>query len=84
MAFAVIDVETTGPGCADRVVEVAVVLLDDALNSMEEFDTLGNPLRDVAQSHDPGAAIRERHPGALDMFTRQIRPTSVGYATGIR
>ncbi len=47
MKFAVLDVETTGLGRADRVVEVAIVLLDERLEALQEFDTLINPLRDV-------------------------------------
>lgn len=47
MRFAVIDVETTGFGRSDRVVEVSVVTLDDLFRPIEEFDSLINPGRDV-------------------------------------
>lgn len=44
--FAVVDVETTGFSRADRIVEVAVVVLDDQAGSIVgEFATLVNPQR---------------------------------------
>ena len=53
--FAVIDVETTGFGKSDRVVEAAVVLLDpNNLNIVDEFETLVNPLRDIGAIHVHG------------------------------
>jgi DNA polymerase-3 subunit epsilon len=49
--YAVIDTETTGIGTHDRVIEVAVVVLDEAtLQPIDEFDTLVNPDRDVGRS----------------------------------
>lgn len=47
--YAVIDVETTGlsPGHHHRVVEVAIVLVDEAGDIRQEWDTLINPQRDV-------------------------------------
>ena len=45
--FAVVDVETTGLGRADRLVEVALVILDDDFRTIDEFDTLIDPRRDV-------------------------------------
>lgn len=44
--FAVVDVETTGFSRSDRIVEVAVVVLDDQAGSIvAEFATLVNPRR---------------------------------------
>ena len=49
--FAVIDCETTGFGNADRIIEIAIVLLDsETLEIIDEFDTLINPLRDVGKT----------------------------------
>jgi DNA polymerase-3 subunit epsilon len=49
--YAIIDCETTGFGKADRMLEVAVVVLDAAtLDTVDEFDTLLNPMRDVGRS----------------------------------
>jgi DNA polymerase-3 subunit epsilon len=49
--YAIIDCETTGFGKADRMLEVAVVVLDAAtLKTIDEFDTLLNPMRDVGRS----------------------------------
>ena len=49
--FAVIDCETTGFGKSDRMLEVAVVVLDGrTLETVDEFDTLLNPMRDVGRS----------------------------------
>jgi len=45
--FAVIDVETTGVGNKDRIVEIAIVVLDEQLNIIDEYDTLVDPMRDV-------------------------------------
>ena len=46
--LAVIDCETTGLGKHDRIVEIAVVVLDpNAWETTDEFDTLINPERDV-------------------------------------
>ena len=44
----VIDTETTGLGTFDRVVEVAAVVLDRATGeTLDEYDTLINPMRDI-------------------------------------
>lgn len=49
--FAVIDCETTGFGKSDRMLEVAVIVLDGrTLETVDEFDTLLNPMRDVGRS----------------------------------
>jgi DNA polymerase-3 subunit epsilon len=49
--FAVIDCETTGFKKSDRMLEVAVVVLDGrTLETVDEFDTLLNPMRDVGRS----------------------------------
>ena len=46
---AVLDVETTGFGATDRIVEIAIATLDpDTLAIVEEYDTLVNPLRDIS------------------------------------
>ena len=51
--FAVIDFETTGlfPGGQDRVVEVAVVHVDDRGAVTGQWDTLVNPERDLGPQH---------------------------------
>jgi len=49
--ISVIDCETTGIGQSDRIVEIAVVTLDfDTLQTLDEFDTLINPQRDVGKT----------------------------------
>ena len=49
--FAVIDCETTGFGNTDRIIEIAIVVLDSkTLETVDEFDTLINPLRDVGKT----------------------------------
>ena len=46
--LAVIDCETTGLGQDDRIVEIAVLTLDpDSWETLDEYDTLINPERDV-------------------------------------
>jgi len=46
---AVLDVETTGIGATDRIVEIVIATPDpDTLEVVEEYDTLVNPLRDIS------------------------------------
>lgn len=53
--LAVVDVETTGLGNNDRVVEVAVVTVDASTGDVvDEFDSLVNPMRDVGPVHVHG------------------------------
>lgn len=53
--FAIVDVETTGFGKTDRVVELAVVVADGStLEVVDEFETLLNPMRDIGASHIHG------------------------------
>ncbi len=55
--FAVIDVETTGFGKKDSVLEIGVVLLDGD-EIVLEWDTLINPNRDIANSDIHGLSPR--------------------------
>ena len=49
--ISVIDCETTGLGNSDRIIEIAVVTLDaSTLETVDEFDTLVNPQRDVGKT----------------------------------
>jgi DNA polymerase III subunit epsilon len=49
--YAVFDTETTGFGKNDRIIEIAIVLLDvDSRQPADEFDTLINPGRDVGRT----------------------------------
>ena len=49
--ISVIDCETTGLGNSDRIIEIAVVTLDAVtLETVDEFDTLVNPQRDVGKT----------------------------------
>ena len=55
--LAVIDCETTGLASRDRIVEIAVVVLDpntEGLDVVDEYDTLVNPQRDVGPVHVHG------------------------------
>lgn len=45
--YAVIDVETTGLRNSDRIIEIAVVSLDNQFRVVDEYDTLVDPKRDV-------------------------------------
>ena len=61
----VVDVETTGFARHDRVVEIAAVTLDSATwETIDEFDTLINPERDVGPTgvHGITAAMVEAAP----------------------
>lgn len=61
MAFAVIDFETTGlvPERSDRVVEVAVVLVDHDGRVESEWATLVNPRRDVGATRIHGISAAD-------------------------
>lgn len=52
-SWAVIDVETTGLGKHDRIIEIAIVLLDGQ-GVKKEWDSLINPLRDVSNGNIHG------------------------------
>lgn len=69
--YAVLDTETTGfsPATGDRVLEVAVVLLDSAARFEGEWETLLNPGRGVGPEHIHGItpAIIEHAPGFADV-----------------
>ncbi|GAA1776676.1 exonuclease domain-containing protein [Streptomonospora arabica] len=51
--YAVVDVETTGitPASHHRVMEVAVVYLDESGSTVGEWSTLINPRRDLGPGH---------------------------------
>jgi DNA polymerase-3 subunit epsilon len=52
--YAVVDVETTGFGKHDRVIEIGVVLLDHRLRITDEYETLIDPQRDLGPTHVHG------------------------------
>ena len=47
MKYAVLDTETTGLYNSDRVIEIAILVLDDRGQVLDEWDTLLDPGRDV-------------------------------------
>jgi DNA polymerase-3 subunit epsilon len=51
--FAVVDVETTGFGRTDRIVEIGIVLVDGN-EIIQEWETLINPERDISNSNIHG------------------------------
>ncbi len=59
--YAVVDVETTGfsPKHHHRVIEIAVIRLDEAGKITAEFDSLVNPNRDVGPVHVHGIRPRD-------------------------
>ena len=61
--YAVIDLETTGlsPAHHHRVLEVAVVLVDDDGQLVYEWDTLVNPSRDVGATEIHGLSAADLH-----------------------
>ncbi len=54
--IAVIDLETTGlsPSTSNRIVEIAVILLEPHVGIVGEFETIVNPRRDVGPTHIHG------------------------------
>lgn len=51
--FAVVDTETTGFGKTDRVIEIAIILIDGK-EIIQEWETLINPERDISNSEIHG------------------------------
>jgi DNA polymerase III epsilon subunit-like protein len=47
--FAVVDVETTGFGAKDRIIELGIILIDED-KITHEWETLVNPERDISNS----------------------------------
>ncbi len=66
MIFSVIDVETTGLFKKDRIVEVGIVQIDDTGETLAEFETLVNPMRDIGNSDIHG--IEARHVAEAPVF----------------
>ncbi|MEW4486886.1 3'-5' exonuclease [Thalassoglobus sp. JC818] len=48
--YAVIDVEPTGLRATDRVIEIGIVVLDQDLEVIDEYETLIDPMRDVGET----------------------------------
>ena len=75
----VVDVETTGLGPHDRLVEVAVITLDpETWETQDEYDTLINPQRDVGPTgvHGVTAGMVELAPVFAEVLapvTRRLR-----------
>ena len=68
----VVDVETTGFGRNDRIVEIAAVTLDPASwETVDEYDTLINPERDVGPTgvHGITAAMVEAAPTFTEVIS---------------
>jgi len=80
--YAVVDVEATGRSpWRHRVVEVAVVLLDDRLRTQAEFSTLIDPLGPVGPTHVHGITqgdvagaprFREVAPRVLELLAGRV------------
>lgn len=71
----VVDVETTGFGAHDRIVEIAVITLDpETWETEDEYDTLINPQRDVGPTgvHGVTAGMVELAP----VFSEVLAPVS--------
>lgn len=56
--FVVVDVETTGFGKNDRVIEIGVVTLDHQFEIVDEYETLIDPERDLGPTHVHGITPR--------------------------
>ena len=67
----VVDVETTGFGRSDKIVEIAAITLDSATwETVDEYDTLINPERDVGPTgvHGITASMVEAAPTFSDVI----------------
>lgn len=52
-SFAVIDLETTGFGKTDRILEIAIIIVEEG-KVIQEWETLVNPQRDISNSQIHG------------------------------
>lgn len=59
--FAIVDVETTGlfPERSDRILEIAVIRIDQDGSRLREYTTLVNPMRDVGRTDIHGISARD-------------------------
>jgi DNA polymerase-3 subunit epsilon len=57
-SVAVIDLETTGFGSTDRILEIAIIIVNDGKIS-QEWETLVNPLRDIPNKNVHGLGSEE-------------------------
>lgn len=59
--YAIVDVETTGlfPGGSDRIVEIAVIRLNESGRLVDTYSSLINPQRDVGPTHIHGITASE-------------------------
>lgn len=67
----VVDVESTGLGRHDRIVEIALITLDPATwETVDEYDTLINPVRDVGPTgvHGITASMVEAAPTFMEVI----------------
>lgn len=81
-SFAVIDVETTGlsPAHQHRIVEVAVVLVDENGRVVHEWDTLVNPRRDVGATDVHGLSAAELYDApSFEEIAGELKSLLEGY-----
>jgi DNA polymerase-3 subunit epsilon len=57
-SFAVIDLETTGFGKTDRILEIAIIIVEEG-KIVEEWETLINPQRDIPNSQIHGLFAKD-------------------------
>ncbi len=54
--YAIVDLETTGlfPGGGDRIVEIAIIRLNENGHLLDTYSSLINPKRDIGATHVHG------------------------------
>lgn len=59
--YTIVDVETTGlyPGGGDRVIEIAIIRLDNTGQVLNTYSTLINPQRDIGATHIHGITAED-------------------------
>lgn len=82
--YAVLDVETTGltPASGDRVVEIAVIVLDDRFRVVRFFESLVQPLRRIPAEVTRIHGISDRDVSGAPAF-QEIFPDLVECLTGV-
>ena len=76
MEFSVIDIETTGFSKSyDRIIELAIIRINESGNVIDTYETLINPERDVGPSHIHGISASDViNAPKFDVISKQLIP----------
>ena len=79
MHFCVFDVETTGFNPKkDRILEIGLVLMDEDGATIDEFESLVNPMRDIGNSEIHGVEAKVKRPGSMECLSFLNKYSGIG------